>query len=116
MIMRVRSRAGPDVIFKVISSHLIRPATCASRQLLSVKGQRTDTHRSRVHDFVIRQGSMIVLHLLLSVYFIYIYILYIFENEFFVGISIFCTYILQIFCWNDKFFFQPNGNAWKISY
>lgn len=28
------SRAGPDVIFKVISSHLIRPATCASRQLL----------------------------------------------------------------------------------
>lgn len=34
MIMRVRSRVGPDVIFKVISSHLIRLATCVFRRLV----------------------------------------------------------------------------------
>lgn len=58
MIMRVWSRAGPDVIFKVISSHLIRPATCASRQLLG-QGPKDRyasitspwfCHSSRIHD------------------------------------------------------------------
>lgn len=52
------SRAGPDVIFKVISSHLIRPATCASRQLLG-QGPKDRyasitspwfCHSSRIHD------------------------------------------------------------------
>lgn len=105
MIMLVRSRAGPDVIFKVISSHLIRPATYVSRQLLG-QGPKDRyasitspwfCHSSRIHDpcyifycyiiYILLYCYIILLYYIYIVilYLLYIiYMLYIFKDEFLV--------------------------------
>lgn len=125
MIMRVRSRVGPDVIFKVISSHLIRLATCVFRRLVG-QGPRDRCvsitmplsprfyHPSRTSD------RAIYFSIIYTYRYMYIYIYrdfsewYLFRVEKLTRLYIFSIRICEFFSRNRKFvsLSEPQSNEW----
>lgn len=117
MIMRVRSRVGPDVIFKVISSHLIRLATCVFRRLVGQGPRdRCVSITMPLSPRFYHPSRTIYFSSALSFIHIYIYIDFSewFRVEKLTRLYIFSIRICEFFPRNRKFVLlsEPQSNEW----